>query len=295
MHKKLVSIGVPTYQGGQRIAVALNSLLGQTYSPIEIIISDNASSDNTSSIGRAYADKDSRIRFFRQKENIGRINNFLFVLAQAKGEYFMWAGDDDVWESQFLEILVAGLESHIDHGVALSSYRRFNEERADEYVLFKGAENLTNMSYMKVYKKMVMHNPIHVFISGIWRISIVRKLFSRPVPDIIAWDRAIMAEAALMTHFYSIEEVLFHKYINPISIKARYGKDPEQDRHTTLFAYIRYLIVLLMRLLSSPFIPLYRKFYVPFPWFGVWWQRRKRIISVFFRDIRRWRDRRKTL
>ncbi|MDP3779205.1 MAG: glycosyltransferase family 2 protein [bacterium] len=287
INEKLVSIGVPTYQGGQRIAAALDSLLGQTYPHIEIIVSDNASSDNTPSICRAYGDTYPRIRFFRQKENTGRINNFLFVLAQAKGAYFMWAGDDDTWEPQFLETLVRGLDSHPDHGVSLSSYRRFNEDGLDECVLFQGAQNLTGMSYAKVYKKMVTHEPIHVFISGLWRMSVVRTLFGRPIPETIAWDRIMMTEAALMTHFYSAEPVLFHKYVNPVSVKSRYGKDPEQDRHIVLFAYIRYLGALLKRVMLSPFVPLYRKFYAPFPWLGVWWLRRKRIIGVFLRDVRR--------
>ena len=291
MNKKLVSIGVPTYQGGQRIAIALDSLLAQTYRDIEIIISDNASSDDTPSLCRAYADKDSRIQFFRQKENTGRINNFLFVLAKAKGEYFMWAGDDDLWEPQFLETLARGLELHPDHGVALSSYRRFNEERADEYVLFRGTRDLTNMSYAQIYKKMVLHEPIHVFISGIWRTSVTRKLFSRSIPNTIAWDRIMMAEAALMTHFYSAGEVLFHKYVNPISVKSRYGKDPEQDRQTVLFAYIRYLGALLHRVMTSHLVPFHRKFSALFPWLGVWWIRRKRIIGVFFRDIKRLQNR----
>lgn len=286
--QKLVSIGLPTYRGGRRVARALDSLHAQTYPEIEIILSDNASDDDTSSICLAYARRDPRIRFFQQKENMGRINNFLFVLARAQGDYFMWAGDDDTWDPRFVETLVSGLDARPEHGVALSSFRRERENGdISEIISFDGEQNLTDMPYKKVFKKMLMHEPIHVFFSGIWRRDIVQKLFSRGVPTTVAWDRIMMAEAALMTHFYSATPLLFYKYANPVSIKSRHGKDTEQDRNTALFAYDRYLLVLFGRLMSSPFIPLGRKLLVPLRWLRAIWVRRKRIIGVTLRDMRR--------
>lgn len=286
--QKLVSIGLPTYCGEKRVAQALDSLCAQTYPAIEIIVSDNASNDKTSSICEAYARRDSRIRFFQQKENIGRINNFLFVLSVSRGDYFMWAGDDDTWDARFIETLTAGLDSHPEHGVALSSFRR---ERGDsnvsEIVSFAGAQGVTDMPYQEVFRKMVRHEPVHIFFSGLWRIRIVQKLFSRSLPATIAWDRIMMAEAALMTHFYSVEPVLFYKYANPVSIKSRHAKDQEHNRNMALFAYDKYLLALLMRIITSPFIPLRRKLLAPIQWLEAIWIRRKRIIGVTLRDLRR--------
>lgn len=286
--RKLVSMGLPTYQGEDRIAHALDSLLVQTYPEIEIIVSDNGSRDRTVEIVEAYARRDPRIRVFKQKENTGRINNFLFVLSQARGDYFMWAGDDDEWEPQFVEVLMRGLDTHPHHGVALSSFHHPVPIIAPlKIVSFAGDKSTTFLSYMEVFKKTVMHGPMDIFISGLWRRDIVEKLFSRGVPDTLAWDRIIMAEAALMTHFYSAPDVLFRKYKNPASIKSRYGKDPEQHRHFVLFAYDRYLYSLLARIMTSPFIPLHRKLYAPLPWLGIIWKRRKRIIGVTLRDLKR--------
>lgn len=286
--QKLVSIGLPTYQGERRIQAALDSLTRQTHQNIELIISDNASSDQTRAICEEYAKKDPRICFFCQKENTGRINNFLFVLEKARGDYFMWAGDDDTWDASFIETLVKGLESHTGHGVALSSYRRVLGDSNDhEDILFTGMNDITDVSYYAVYKKIVLHEPIHVFISGLWRTDVARKIFARPIPTTIAWDRIMMAEAALVTHFYAAPARLFYKYINLTSIKSRYGKDPEQDRHVVPFAYIRYLMALLTRMVASPLVPWRRKWYVLFPWLRVWWHRRKRIIGVVMRDARR--------
>ncbi len=288
--KKLVSIGFPTYAGEARIRNALDSLLAQTYTEIELIISDNASPDVTASICREYAARDSRIRFFQQKENTGRINNFIFVLDQAQGKFFFWAGDDDQWAPTFIATLVEGLERHSDCGVALSSYRRFNAESKDSQIVsFAGQDALTDLSYYTVFKKMVMHEPIHIFFSGIWRRDLLKRLFTRPVPATIAWDRVIMAEAALYTHFYSVGDILFDKYLNPISIKSRHHKDAEQRRQLVPFAYLRYAGTLLGRIISSPLVPWYRKLYAPVPWLGNLWHRRKRIIGVALRDARRLR------
>lgn len=108
-HNKLqvtVSIGVPVYNGAKQIRGALDSLLAQSFRDFEIIISDNASTDGTHMICQEYEKKDSRVQYIRQKKNLGPIGNFDFVLNQARGEYFMWAAHDDVWDSQFVARMI---------------------------------------------------------------------------------------------------------------------------------------------------------------------------------------------
>jgi len=97
-----VSIGMPVYNGEKYIRDALNSLLSQTFTDFELIISDNASSDGTESVCREYANRDSRIIYFRQNSNIGASCNFEFVLNAAKADNFMWAAYDDVWSKNYL-------------------------------------------------------------------------------------------------------------------------------------------------------------------------------------------------
>ena len=100
-----ISIGMPVYNGEPFIQEALDSILAQTFTDFELIISDNASSDETETICRAYAAKDSRIRYVRQKDNLGPIANFKFVLEESITEYFMWAAADDKCTPVFLEEL----------------------------------------------------------------------------------------------------------------------------------------------------------------------------------------------
>jgi glycosyltransferase involved in cell wall biosynthesis len=91
----LVSTGVPVYNGERFIRQALDSLLGQTYQRLEVVICDNASTDRTEAICREYALKDPRIRYHRNEANIGVTPNFRRVLELSTGEYFMWASVDD--------------------------------------------------------------------------------------------------------------------------------------------------------------------------------------------------------
>ncbi|MDR7898959.1 glycosyltransferase family 2 protein [Thermosynechococcus sp. JY1334] len=101
-----VSIGMPVYNGEKFIRDALDSLLAQTFTDFELIISDNASTDQTEAICREYAAKDKRIRYVRQAQNLGAAANFKYVLDEARGEYFMGAAADDKWDPRWIEILL---------------------------------------------------------------------------------------------------------------------------------------------------------------------------------------------
>ena len=85
------------------IRTALDSLISQTFKNIEIIISDNASTDETENICREFERKDKRIRYIQQKYNIGAMLNFQFVLKHSIGKYFMWAAHDDYWHPEFID------------------------------------------------------------------------------------------------------------------------------------------------------------------------------------------------
>ena len=80
-----ISIGMPVYQAEKYIRRALDSLLGQTYGNFELIISDNASTDETSKLCQEYANLDDRIKYVQQRINRGAASNFEFVLSVARG------------------------------------------------------------------------------------------------------------------------------------------------------------------------------------------------------------------
>ena len=105
-----VSIGMPVYNGASSLPEVLESLAGQTMRGLEIILSDNASTDETADICRRFAARDPRIRYFRQPATMPVTDNFRFVLAQARAPYFMWAAHDDLRDADYVERLAAALD-----------------------------------------------------------------------------------------------------------------------------------------------------------------------------------------
>jgi len=96
----LVSVGIPTYNRPEGLRRTLECITRQTYKNLEIIISDNCSpGPETEVVAREFMVKDSRIQYFRQEKNMGGAFNLKFVLKKATGEYFMWAADDDYFDT----------------------------------------------------------------------------------------------------------------------------------------------------------------------------------------------------
>ena len=103
---------MPVYNGELFIKKSIESILVQTFTDFELIISDNSSTDSTQEICQNFLKKDNRIRIFKQKENIGVHRNFNFLLSQAKGKYFAWAAVDDYLDNDFMEKNLKVLESN---------------------------------------------------------------------------------------------------------------------------------------------------------------------------------------
>jgi glycosyltransferase involved in cell wall biosynthesis len=107
-----LSIGLPVYNGASLISESIEALLGQTYDDFELVISDNASTDDTADICRDYAKQDSRIRYIRQPHNIGLNPNHNFVVRQARGELFKMASHDDLYARDLLKRSIEALDAN---------------------------------------------------------------------------------------------------------------------------------------------------------------------------------------
>ncbi|APO51719.1 glycosyltransferase family 2 protein [Bradyrhizobium sp. YCK136] len=112
MTEPLVTVGIPTFNRTEGLARTLASIQAQTYRHIEIIVSDNASPDPAvRATVDDFASRDERVTYYRHPENIGAMRNFSSLLPRARGEFFMWAADDDRWEPFFVERCVERLKA----------------------------------------------------------------------------------------------------------------------------------------------------------------------------------------
>ncbi|GJL63794.1 MAG: hypothetical protein NPIRA04_24480 [Nitrospirales bacterium] len=127
MMSKLVTIGIPTYNRANAfLPQALESAIAQTYENLEIIVSDNCSTDNTETVVKGYGDP--RIKYFRHGKNIGPLGNSNFCLEQAQGEYFLQLHDDDVIDPDFIEVCMKAERTFPGVGVIRTGVRVIDGE-----------------------------------------------------------------------------------------------------------------------------------------------------------------------
>ena len=108
-NKPLVTIGIPTYNRADgNLRKVIERSLGQSYENIEVVVSDNCSTDHTPELVQSITDP--RLRYIRQQTNIGPTNNFNFCMNEARGEYFLLFHDDDMIDEDFVEYCMASVE-----------------------------------------------------------------------------------------------------------------------------------------------------------------------------------------
>lgn len=181
----MISIGLPVYNGEQFLQKKLDSLLAQTFSNFEIIISDNASTDSTKIICNSYLKKDPRIKYYRQEKNLGVQANYNFVLQKAQREYFVWTAVDDIMEPQFLEKLLEVLKQK-NNAIACMSNVKFSgikESKLKNFNKFLGNFGLSFRPFEQFPIRGEYESKVNLFLKkmpwglfyGIYKTEILKK------------------------------------------------------------------------------------------------------------------------
>ena len=199
-----VSIGLPTYNGARYLAAAMKSILNQTYRNLELILSDNASTDATGEICRQFASRDSRIVYCRQDHNIGQGPNHNFCVGRASGEYFRWAADDDLLEPEFLARCVAALESDRD-AVLCHSMTRIIGDRGESIAVHLAGLDAARPADR--FGAIILKAHWCVEMYGVIRTSALVK--TRLMSGYFGGDKTLLAELALLGRFLHVPEPLF--------------------------------------------------------------------------------------
>lgn len=99
----LVTVGIPVFNAAPQIVHTLQHVLSQTYQHLEVLVSDNFSTDGTTKVLSEVDGSDPRLRILYQSTNLGAIRNFNLLLQQASGQFFIWLAHDDIWSPDLLE------------------------------------------------------------------------------------------------------------------------------------------------------------------------------------------------
>lgn len=206
----LLSIGLPAYNGEKYIAQTISSVMDQTLSDFEFIISDDNSSDNTGQIAINFAKIDSRIKYFHQEENLGFRENYNFVLEEAKSKYFIWIGQDDFWDKTLLEKLCSMLQKRKDAVLAMCNTINFNRDLSEKYP----RQNFTNRENKYMSSIKFIKNGNLTYFYGLHKTENLKKIggyqkSSRPFfksSDYMTIFRALINGPTVFTNEY-----LFYK------------------------------------------------------------------------------------
>lgn len=233
MKPALVSIGVPARNAQDWLRRALDSLLAQSYPDIEILISDNCSSDETAEICKEYQLKHSQIRLFRQDNMVGLFENFRTVLHKSSGQYFMWAAVDDAWHPDFIARLVDKIESDRRIAVAQTATSIVSEDDLNapvETVRFSGRGNLENRRGLGATGRILSLNKYNFYIYGIFHRDILVQAFDF-FPNVPSSDRLFLLQIPLAGYKLGyIDEPLYVRTVHNKPNYVRYSGDPYAER-----------------------------------------------------------------
>jgi glycosyltransferase involved in cell wall biosynthesis len=204
--RPLVSVGLFVYNGERFLEESLHSILNQTFTDFELIISDNASTDRTGEIAQAYAQRDNRIRYHRAEKNMGAGWNARRVYELARGKYFKWAAVDDLIEPDLLRRCVEVLESDPGCVVAYTSTKEVDENGTfiKNYIMPMKADSADPVTR---FREMLLISSRCYQIYGVMRMSALGQI--PPQGMYVNADGVLLARLSLIGHFCEIVEHLF--------------------------------------------------------------------------------------
>lgn len=204
-----VSIGLPVYNGEKYLSQAIESFIAQSYGDWELVICDNASTDGTERICREFAARDARIRYHRNKINIGPAGNYNLTFELSRGEFFKWSAHDDMCAPNYLQKCVQALDE--DPSVVVAYPRTVvvdDKGRTLYYYNFKPQTDA--YSPAKRFGELIgvdhhQHRAVEIF--GLMRRS---ALLKTPLQGVYArGDSVLLVRLALLGRFLELPEYLF--------------------------------------------------------------------------------------
>jgi len=221
-----ISVGFPLYNGEEFLRTRLDSILSQTFSDFELIISDNGSTDSSVDICNEYEKKDKRIRFCRNDKNFGPVWSFQNVLYKARAKYFIWVAADDKFSNDFLEKNFNILEANENivastskvewYGPTSDIRKRYRIQSTDSIIkkIYKkirlnfqrfGTETITGTPDQRSVKFMRnMKTQSH------WSLCRRKEVIQSWESQGPSWDLSVMMNLLQYGDFHVIDEVLMY-------------------------------------------------------------------------------------
>ena len=215
----LVSIGLPLYNAGEQTRAILDNLLAQEYANFELVISDNASPDDTWAICQDYAARDARIRLYQNTTNLGYMFNFERVLQLATGVYFMWAAHDDYWDAKFISSCVKQLEAHPNAIFCLTNQVHIHAQTSERSYRDYAALRLASPSISTRIRSLLAFRPrLHALMYGMFRREAIISLL--PLSRVPSTEIVFLTSVMAKGQGIHMAQVLYKRNVTLASISA---------------------------------------------------------------------------
>ncbi|MFO1217462.1 MAG: glycosyltransferase family 2 protein [Burkholderiaceae bacterium] len=212
MNTPKVVIGLPIYNSQKYLEAAIDSILGQSFEDFELAISDNGSTDATQSICERYAVADRRVRYWRSPENRGILWNHRRVLEaiSSAGQYFRWAGGDDVMGSGLLQSMVAILDDDPEVFSVTPDTRNIDDDGTDIGPMPRTLDFRSTSARQRA-REALLADYQHVMAYGLMRAGPLLKM--RTGPHYPGWDAVFLWELVLRGKVYQTDgSVLYRRF-----------------------------------------------------------------------------------
>ncbi len=206
-----VSVGLPTYNRAVTLKQAIESVLNQDYANIELIISDNASTDQTQEICEGFSCNDRRVKYIRQEHNRGPTLNFKEVLDKSSGEFFMWLSDDDWISSSYINECVKTLLRENDLSIAAGkTIYYFQDNSFYEGKKINHSQDSGLNRLLDFYFKLRDNNTLY----GVMR---KKDLDNIVIFNVMMYDGLIIATIAFLGKIKVLDNVSIHRRLGGTS------------------------------------------------------------------------------
>lgn len=253
------------FNGADFLRSSVSSLLSQDYEDFELIIADNASTDETESICRELAATDPRIRYYRNETNIGAAGNYNKVFELARGEFFKWAAHDDECRSGMIRRCVEVLERAPDSVTMVYPLAELIDEHGKTLEAPLDRIASWNPSPHRRLGHLLWALNMCDPVFGLYRTKHLKR--TQLIGRFFGADYVLLGELAMLGEIWEIDEVLFRLRAHPKrSMKANPGAraraawyDPSAARKLFVLPnWERMVLELMKSALRSPLPPVER-------------------------------------
>jgi len=216
----LVSIGLPVRNAGSRIAEVVRSVMAQDHPELELVISDNGSTDDTEAVCRELARDDSRIAYHRQPENIGLFNNFVFASRAAKGSYLRWIGDDDRLEPTMVSRCLREFEDDRRLVLVTTGIAYTGPDGATDTAPYESGVMRSDDPAVRFAEWMTLLNSSHLLLDPMYALLRRDVVIGLPRRKMLHEDEIFASKLALAGPWGHVAEILAHRNWRADSMSA---------------------------------------------------------------------------